>query len=141
MTIAAYKACFYTLSKYSSASISTEFEWTQKFIKELDGTYQLAIAQMVVSGASSLSIIEHSKIIELIIQDTMEAPRRCIIIVSLVDMSLEVDIFLVEVPEVIMVGQFNMLCRDQVVGLQFSNFRQLDIQYGWSFQFSFTFLD
>lgn len=38
----------------------------------------------------------------------IEAQRRFIIMVSLVDMSLEVEISLVEAPIVVMVGRFRM---------------------------------
>lgn len=42
----------------------------------LNGTYQLAITQMVVSGASFWSIIMHSKMIESIIKDTLEGTKK-----------------------------------------------------------------
>lgn len=60
MTIAEYVACFQTLSKYLAAIISTNFERLPKFVKGLDGTYQLDITQMVVFGDYFQSIIEHA---------------------------------------------------------------------------------
>lgn len=61
MTIAKYATHFYTLSKYSATSISIESERILKFIKGLDGVYQLVTTQMVVLGSSFQSIIKHSK--------------------------------------------------------------------------------
>lgn len=40
-SIAEYEAHFCTLTRYSTTKISTKFERIQKFVKELDGTYQL----------------------------------------------------------------------------------------------------
>lgn len=98
MNIVEYKACFHTVSKYSGTSISIESEQIWKFMKGFYGTYQLATAQMVVLGATFQNIIEHAKMNESIIQATQGGTKRCIVMVSLVDMYPKVDTFLVKVP-------------------------------------------
>lgn len=49
MTIFKYETHFHTLSKYSVASISIEFEWIKKFIKGLYDNYHLCTTYMIVS--------------------------------------------------------------------------------------------
>lgn len=68
MIITKYEARFQALSSYSATSISTESQRIKKFLKGLAGFYQLAKTQMVVSGASLQSIVEHTKMIELVYQ-------------------------------------------------------------------------
>ena len=67
MSIAKDEARLHALARFLAASISSKYERIQKFIKGLDGSYQLATTQMVVSGASFQSITEHTKMTESII--------------------------------------------------------------------------
>lgn len=76
MTIFKYETHFHTLSKYSVASISIEFEWIKKFIKGLYDNYHLCTTYMIVSRDLFQSIIEHAKTIESIIQDTPKGTKK-----------------------------------------------------------------
>lgn len=61
---------FYALSGYATTSISTDSKRIKKFFKDLEGYYQLNIAQMVVSRSYFQSIVKYTKLIESIRQDT-----------------------------------------------------------------------
>lgn len=52
MIIAEYEVYFHKLYRYSAPRISTKFERIRNIMKRLYGTSQLAITQMIVSGAS-----------------------------------------------------------------------------------------
>lgn len=52
MSIVKYEVYFQTLSRYLVASISTNPNWIQKFLKGLDGIYKLVTTKMVVLVAS-----------------------------------------------------------------------------------------
>lgn len=43
MIITDYESHFHTLSRFTAVNISNNFKLIQKFLKELDDTYQLAI--------------------------------------------------------------------------------------------------
>lgn len=66
MFIAEYESCFHALSSYSIVRISIELENIHKFVKGLEGPYQLATDHMVVSGPLFYITIEHAKLIESI---------------------------------------------------------------------------
>ena len=52
MSIFEYEARIHALSRYSAANIFTDSERIHKFLKGLEGPYQLATTQMVISGSS-----------------------------------------------------------------------------------------
>lgn len=52
MFIVEYEVRFYALSRYSCTNISTEFERICKFVKGLEGPFQLETTHMVVLRAS-----------------------------------------------------------------------------------------
>lgn len=51
MSIANYEAHFYALFRYSATNISTKLKRIDKFVKRLEGPYQLSTTHMGILGA------------------------------------------------------------------------------------------
>lgn len=100
MTISQSGSQLYTLSRDTTTSIYIKPQEIRKFIKGLSGYYQLVIPKLMVLGGSLNSIIDHNRVIILVV------PRGYIDMEDSVVIYYEVEISPVEVLMVTMVDQF-----------------------------------
>ena len=64
MSLSMHETHFLTSSRHTAASISTKLKRIKKIVKGLYSYNQLATTQLVVSGGSFQSLVDHAKIIE-----------------------------------------------------------------------------
>lgn len=76
MTVVEYETYFPAPSRYFYDSISIESENTQKFVKGLDVSLQLAMSQMVVLRVFFQSIMDHAKMTEGIIYSSQGGANK-----------------------------------------------------------------